>query len=119
MQQEWRNNVFGKINTPVVELMNMVDGAIDNSDVKKFDNYLACDAYLAAIVLRPDIARDIVMHHVDIELGGHKTRGQVVIDHLMSKEPNAFVIQDIDSEIFKEILLFAADPNKDNSHVLL
>ncbi|XP_076246487.1 uncharacterized protein LOC143186664 [Calliopsis andreniformis] len=64
-----------------------------------------CDAILAGILLRPEIANDIVSYHADIELSGNRTRGQVVLDHLLSNEPNVFLIQNFDSEIFKEVLI--------------
>ena len=77
-----------------------------------FATYLPCDAILAGVFLRPEMATNVVPYHIDIELGGNRTRGQVVIDHLMSNKPNAFIIQDFDSEIFKDLLLFAGDPFK-------
>ncbi|OXU30884.1 hypothetical protein TSAR_002605 [Trichomalopsis sarcophagae] len=116
---EWRDNIFGKIDTPVVELINAIDGGIYNTNEKRTWNYRPCDAFIAGVLLRPDIAKDVVLHHVDIELSGLKTRGQVVIDHLISNEPNVHVIQDLDFETFKDLLLYAANPNTKNSRVLL
>ena len=80
--------------------------------------YAPCDAFLAGILLKPEVAKTVVMHHVDIELTGGKTRGQVVIDHLKENEPNAYVIEELNTDIFKELLLFTAEPNAKTSQVL-
>ncbi|XP_031787342.1 inosine-uridine preferring nucleoside hydrolase isoform X2 [Nasonia vitripennis] len=116
---EWRDNVFGKIDTPVVELINTIDSGKYKTSKKRTLNYRPCDALLAGVLLRPDIAKDLALHHVDIELNGLKTRGQVVIDDLASNEPNVHIIQDLDFETFKDLLIYAANPNTENSRVLL
>lgn len=80
--------------------------------------YKPCDAILAAIILRPDMVKKIVKYHADIELTGLKTRGQVVIDHLNNNKSNVDIIKEFDSEIFKELLIFAADPHNYSGSIL-
>lgn len=71
--------------------------------------WLPCDAFLVAAVLYPDFIKKQKDYHVTIELHGKKTRGQLVLDHLQSSKPNVTIIEDIDGEYFKEILLGAAN----------
>lgn len=106
---EWRKDVFGRIDTPVVHLMNAIEAEI-LSPKKMLPFYTPCDVFLAAVLLNPKIVTSMIRHHVDIELNGSKTRGQVVIDHFMNNASNASIIQDYDFEIFKDFLLFAANP---------
>lgn len=111
--QEWRKEVFGQIDTPVVHLMNAIEEKILSPLAEKIlPFYVPCDAFLTAVVLNPKMASNLVPYHVDIELNGNKTRGQVVIDHFNNNESNALIIQDFDNEIFKDFLLFAANPLK-------
>ncbi|XP_033224842.1 uncharacterized protein LOC117177887 isoform X2 [Belonocnema kinseyi] len=112
VSNEWRKHFFGKIDTPAIKLLNAIEDATYSTTEKMLPTYTPCDAFLAGIVLRPEMATSVVSYHIDIELGGTRTRGQVVIDHFMSNEQNAFVIQEFDSEVFKEILLCAANPAK-------
>ncbi|XP_051173343.1 inosine-uridine preferring nucleoside hydrolase-like [Leptopilina boulardi] len=107
---EWRKEVFGQIDTPVVHLMNAIEAEILSSPEKMLPFYTPCDVFLAAVVLNPKMVTNLVPYHIDIELNGNKTRGMVVIDHFMTNESNAHIIKDFDSEIFKNFLLFAANP---------
>ncbi|XP_012275099.1 inosine-uridine preferring nucleoside hydrolase [Orussus abietinus] len=116
IEHEWRQNVLGKIETPCIQLLNDIEEGILSDEKKALSFYSPCDALLAAIFLRPDLTTDTVKQHADIELNGSRTRGQVVIDHLLlhCEEPNVHLIQDIDTDIFKDVLLFAADPFRYN-----
>ncbi|XP_076685484.1 pyrimidine-specific ribonucleoside hydrolase RihA-like isoform X1 [Andrena cerasifolii] len=109
ISHEWRKDIFGKINKPCVHFMNDIENGCNKTRKKHFPNYIACDAILAGILLNPEIARNVVSYHADIELSGNRTRGQVVLDHLLSNEPNVFLIQDIDSEMFKVALVSSVD----------
>ncbi|XP_014221187.1 uncharacterized protein LOC106648647 [Trichogramma pretiosum] len=117
---EWRKTVVGKINNPVNNFLSTIDDAIYDQDKKiKVPFYRPCDAFVSAFFLRPDIAKSIKMYHIDIELNGKRTRGQVVIDHLMMNEPNAYIIEEINYELFKDLMIFTADPNTEKSRELL
>ncbi|XP_014204190.1 uncharacterized protein LOC106636331 [Copidosoma floridanum] len=118
IDMEWRKEIFGKIDTPVVHFVNKIDDGV-NSSKNEEHYYIPCDAYVVGVFLRPDAAKDVVMHNIDIELGGLKTRGLILVDHMKFNKPNAYIVQDIDLEIFKDLLLFTADPNTENSRVLL
>lgn len=115
---EWRTQVLGKMNTPQTRLLDAIEHNLYSDDKQAFVMYRPCDAILAGIVLRPDMAKKMVKYHADIELMGLRTRGQVLIDHLRSREPNVDLVIDFDSEIFKELLIFAADPENYEGSVL-
>ncbi|XP_046736193.1 pyrimidine-specific ribonucleoside hydrolase RihA-like [Diprion similis] len=114
---KWKNHVFGKIDTPEVRLMDTLHEFYLNNN-KGYAIHKPCDAILAAIVLRPDMATKLIEHHADIELTGCRTRGQVVIDHLESNKPNTSTVIEYDSEIFKELLILALDPENYEGDVL-
>lgn len=104
--------MLGQIDKPCVRLMNDIENGRQLAGKKHFPTYIVCDAVLAGILLKPEIANDIVLYHADIELHGHRTRGQVVLDHLLSNEPNISLVQSFDSNIFKELLIFSVNELK-------
>ncbi|XP_033201512.1 inosine-uridine preferring nucleoside hydrolase-like [Bombus vosnesenskii] len=109
ISHEWRRDVLGKMDKPCIQLMNDIEYAYQKTRKRRFPNYITCDAILAAILLKPEIAQNVVPYHADIELNGTRTRGQVVLDHLLLNEPNVLLIQDFDSESFKKLLIFSVD----------
>lgn len=98
---------MGKISVPCVLMLNKIEDGRRAQVKKHFARYIACDAFLAGIVRLPDMAKGVISWHADVELNGHRTRGQVVLDHLLSNKPNVNLINDFDSEMFKEILVNA------------
>ncbi|XP_071565882.1 nucleoside hydrolase-like isoform X1 [Temnothorax nylanderi] len=110
---EWRRDVLGKIDKPCVHMMNAIEDSRRSQAKKHFPYYTMCDAFLAGIVLIPHMAKYVVAWHADIELTGNRTRGQVVLDHLLSNKPNVNLIHSFDSEIFKKILLDAVNTIRD------
>lgn len=88
-------------------MMNQIEDARRARTKKRFATYIMCDAFLAAIVLFPQVAKTVVSWHADIELFGSRTRGQVVLDHLLTNKPNVNLIQEFCSELFKKIVINA------------
>ena len=70
--------------------------------------YFPCDAYLVAAFLYPDCIESSNRHHATVELYGCETRGQVVLDHKKKLEENVIIIEKINKNIFKNILLQVA-----------
>ncbi|XP_011157223.1 inosine-uridine preferring nucleoside hydrolase [Solenopsis invicta] len=106
---EWRSDVLGTIDKPCVHMMNAIEEGRRSQAKKHFPYYTMCDAFLTAIVMVPHVAKNVVAWHADIELSGNRTRGQVVLDHLLSNKPNVNLINSFDSELFKKILLDAVN----------
>lgn len=98
---------MGKIPVPCMLMLNKIEDGRRARAKKHFARYIACDAFLAGIVRLPDMAKEVILWHVDVELSGRRTRGQVVLDHLLSNKPNVNLINDFDSEMFKEMLVNA------------
>lgn len=69
-------------------------------------NFIPCDAYATACFMIPRMIKKMVNCHVTVELAGKHTRGQMIIDHKQIEKPNAFVIQEIDTEMFKSFLMW-------------
>lgn len=107
--QEWRKDVLGQIDKPCIRLMNDIENARRLAGKKHFPTYIVCDAVLAGILVQPEIAKDVVRYHADVELHGNRTRGQVILDHLLTNEPNISLVQAFDSNIFKELLIFSVN----------
>ncbi|XP_015108975.1 inosine-uridine preferring nucleoside hydrolase [Diachasma alloeum] len=102
----WRDNILGKQSTKAVELINKVEGGIYSKKMKK-EFYRPCDAFVAAIVLNPDLVTKKTDYHADIELRGTRTRGQVVLDHLQDNEPNVHMIEEIDFRKYEKMMFSA------------
>lgn len=99
--KKWR---FGVLNTIPSEVMSLMDKIEENLSYK--NNFVPCDAFLIALFCFPKMIKDMKNRHVSVELQGNETRGQMIIDHKEIETPNAFVIEDIDGEFFKKVLLF-------------
>jgi inosine-uridine nucleoside N-ribohydrolase len=97
--KEWRLKVLPN-NSDVTNLMDPVD-----TKVQIKGNFIPCDAYTVACYLLPQMITKMEECHVTVELAGNHTRGQMIIDHKGIEEKNAFVIQEIDAEMFKNFLL--------------
>lgn len=75
-------------------------------ELKLAANWNLCDPTIVAAFLDPDkIITEMIERHVSVELNGHYTRGQMVIDHLEIKKPNVFLIKKIDDEEFKKMYI--------------
>lgn len=91
-----------------IELLNEAEGKLYKNS-KMDDIWYPCDSLIVIAMLYPQEA--IVTesrHNATVELHGGKTRGQIVLDHLKEKEPNLHVIETVNEEFVKAILLEAA-----------
>lgn len=99
--------MLAKYRSPFMDLVTRAERKIYKSYALQ-DPYLACDAILAAVLLRPDLVERASQHHATVELHGYETRGQVVLDHLKRLETNVSVIERIDFETMKGAFIEAA-----------
>lgn len=67
---------------------------------------MPCDAFMCFCYLNPEerILKQSA-HHIAIELHSGITRGQVVLDHLKTKQPNVFIIKNFNEDLFKKHLV--------------
>ena len=105
--EEWRLKVLSSTNSAITQLMDPID-----ENIRRDGNFLACDAYLTCCFLVPEMIKKMEHCHVTVELGGNHTRGMMVIDHKRLETPNAFVIHEIDAEMFKRFLCWICDHKK-------
>jgi inosine-uridine nucleoside N-ribohydrolase len=72
-----------------------------------------CDPAAAAILLEPRVAAQVKRVYVSVELHGQSTRGAMVVDHLqkLGLNPNVTVVQKVDVELYKKLLLEAFAPD--------
>lgn len=99
---EWRTNVLASNDNMITKLMNPIDKNIHGG-------FVLCDAYLVGCFLMPHMVKSQGEHHVVVELAGVHTRGQMLIEQRTRRntdKPNATVIKEIDTEIFKKFLLW-------------
>lgn len=109
--QNFRYNEVGNINSPVTDLMNPVDEAIYRP--KNKIQWNSCDAFLIAVFLEKEKAvRTSKEYLASVELNGEMTRGQVVIHHMTGSlnNFNVTMIEAINSDICKDLLLWTASP---------
>lgn len=100
---------MGQINSPQMNLMNPVEKSIYSKC--QFDQYFVCDAICVASFLCSKLIKNTYKIHATVELQGLYTRGQMVIDHrniLEENLPNVCFVTEVDVELFKKMLLFAA-----------
>lgn len=101
---DWRLKVLPSVENPVTKLMDPVDEKYSYHQA-----FIPADAYLTCCFLVPRMIKTISNYHVTVELNGQHSRGQMIIDYKGIEKPNAQVIQSIDTEIFKRLLMWFCD----------
>lgn len=103
LPMEWRTKVLAGNGNKFTALLDPVE-------IKAFRNYftnwIPCDNFLACAFILPRMIEKSEMHHVTVELGGNFTRGQMVIDHLEKNKKNTFIIEKLDMDLFKKLMLW-------------
>lgn len=110
LSMDWRMGVLGKTSNKAVQMLNEVESKC----YSEWMMWMPCDAFVAAAFVQPDIVIHAENFHVDIELAGTLTRGQMVLDHLKHNKENSRIIDKINCELFKLLMLYAADHGVEN-----
>lgn len=105
---DWRLNVIGNVQNKFVQFLNIVERKL----YSQYDSWMVCDALLAAAYLFPKCIKKARSCHATVELAGHFTRGQVVVDHLKTNPHNVKIIELLCSASCKDALLWTANPDK-------
>ncbi|XP_014087575.3 nucleoside hydrolase [Bactrocera oleae] len=104
---DWRLNVLGSIQSPFIELLNLVERAVFIP--KGIERWLVCDAVAVAAYLFPHLTiKQSQLYHATVELAGTHTRGQMVIDHLKQQKDNAIIIMEVNGDHYKNIIAWTA-----------
>ncbi|KAL3870548.1 hypothetical protein ACJMK2_038601 [Sinanodonta woodiana] len=85
--------------------------AVDFSHANHWPKFVPCDEIAMAAALNPDIIIQSVNVYATVEVNGHFTRGQMVIDwrDFLNKKPNVALVMDIDDKKYVEMLFKAVD----------
>ncbi|EDS30916.1 inosine-uridine preferring nucleoside hydrolase [Culex quinquefasciatus] len=105
LPMSWRMDVVGNSKNRAVQMLNQVE----TKCYSHWDKWMPCDAFLAAVFICPEIIQHSEVFHVDIELTGRLTRGQMVLDHLKKAKDTTRIVDRIDCEKFKLLMLYSAD----------
>lgn len=100
----WRTDVLGALTNPITELLNALDDFVYVQ--RKALYFKPCDALLTAVLICPESIVASNKWHASVELHGTHTRGQLALDHLKAKEDNVVIVERVDEEIFKRLLLW-------------
>lgn len=104
----WRYDILGAIENPLCELITRAEKKVYH-ELKDWDKWCPCDAYVAASFIEPlKMVTKHLSYHGTVELHGWKTRGQVVLDHLRTEDDNLIIIESLNEEYFKQMLIKAA-----------
>ncbi|CAG0878480.1 unnamed protein product, partial [Darwinula stevensoni] len=104
---DWRKNVLGKVSTPEARLMNSIEAK--SLSLYKYQTYIVCDQIAVAVAIYRNLIIASSDHYASVELHGMFTRGQMVVDYIsaMNRKPNVTMVEKIDVEAFKKILMVA------------
>lgn len=102
--KEWRMKVLNSNGNHVTNFMDPID-----AKTVLYGNHINCDFYLISCFLVRDIIKKTRRVHAAVELAGNNTRGQVVIDHHGTNEPNVTFIDKIDAEMMKRFMMWICE----------
>uniref|UniRef100_A0A1L8DYD6 Putative inosine-uridine preferring nucleoside hydrolase n=1 Tax=Nyssomyia neivai TaxID=330878 RepID=A0A1L8DYD6_9DIPT len=105
ISMDWRMNVLGDISNRITKLLN----PIEQKCYRDFQDWMPCDTILTAVVLAgKSMIEKSTTWNATVELSGHHTRGQFILDHLRKKPDNLTIIEKVNQETFKDIMLWTA-----------
>ncbi|XP_062551682.1 pyrimidine-specific ribonucleoside hydrolase RihA-like [Armigeres subalbatus] len=107
LEMTWRMDVVGRTTNKAVLMLNQAEKKCYGD----WDRWMPCDAFVAAVFIKPEIVVHAENWHVDIELAGTLTRGQAVLDHRKKSKENTRIVDKIDTQYFKDLIMYAADHN--------
>lgn len=110
--EEWRMKVLSGNQNAITNFMDPID-----KKIRIKGNFIPCDCYATACFIAPKMIKQMENLHVTIELAGNHARGQMVIDYKKIEKPNAFVIKEIDTEMFNNFLLWVCGRENSNFDV--
>ncbi|KAK2718814.1 inosine-uridine preferring nucleoside hydrolase-like [Artemia franciscana] len=106
---EWRKKKLGGLNTPQSQLLNRIESQYMEKET--FPTWLICDQIAAAAYIDPGVITRSSEHFATVELTGRFTRGMMVVDHgkITKEKPNVTIVERVDVELIKDMLLWGAD----------
>jgi purine nucleosidase len=96
------------VDSPRAEFFRRITGRTIESVHQELGrrDFLAPDGLAVAVALEPGIVRRAERHHVRVELAGHHTRGQTVVDWFdrTGQRPNVDLVLEVDTDRFWELM---------------
>lgn len=95
--------MLGKGDCKNMELFNKIDAYI----YRDYSHFVPCDALLTAALLFPEkCIKTKRQCHATVELHGHHSRGQMILDHLEKNGHNVTIVETMDVEEMKNALIW-------------
>lgn len=108
---EWR---IKELSSNSNSFTNLLDPVEIKAYMNILPNWTPCDNFLACCFIAPKMITKVKERHITIELAGVHTRGQMIIDHTNKQLPNAFIIEQIDVELFKKFMMWVCQHKTSN-----
>ncbi|XP_057318968.1 uncharacterized protein LOC130663639 isoform X2 [Microplitis mediator] len=104
ISQNWRGNELGSINSSSVEFLNKAEQKVFSYGLQRWS---PSDAMTAAVMMWPNLVKKSININAIPVIDG-AARGSLLIDYLelTTKPKNVEIIQEIDVEEFKHILIY-------------
>lgn len=107
---QWRMEELGALDNEITKMLNALDQVMYVE--RKKVHFRPCDAMLTAVFLCPEMIQVEGDWHATVELQGKHTRGQLVLDHLKANKSNVRIVEKIDEELLKKLLLWTVGHTK-------
>jgi len=100
-------NVYGAVDSNQSRLMNKIEA--ESNSKKFFETYIVCDQLAMGAAIDARCVTKSSHQFATVELTGRFTRGQMVVDYSgqLRRAPNVFLIDDIDMNLFKTMMLWS------------
>ena len=104
MEWDFFYEYVGK-DTPKSRFMKKISSTIQEYEAG--GPFLTCDPFVVSVIVEPEMVRHGETIHAVVELSGQNTRGQLVVDWrgVLGKQHNVVIIDKIDLDIFKRLML--------------
>jgi len=102
----WRKEELGKLETPQAKLMNQLE-EVWFQDYAWGDNWILCDQLAMMAALYPESVLKSSEHVATVELGGHWTRGMMLLDKRPEGQKavkNVTIIEKLDTKLLMDVL---------------
>lgn len=101
MNQTWRFETLGNTSNTVIQILNPAE----RKPLHDGDNWMPCDLLVAMAFTNPELITEKKQYNGNVELHGWLTRGQLVLDHAHEGTGSITIIDNMDQEEVKRILV--------------